>query len=135
MAYTAILNDQARLALTALAILQFKHWICDFVLQTAYQYRNKGIYGHVGGFLHAGIHSLGTLSAFLLIAPSWKIGAAIIATEFVVHYHIDWTKEQITRRKHWSLTDAGYWWTLGADQLLHQLTYIAIVATLMTKFG
>ena len=27
---------------------QVKHFLCDFVLQTEYQVRTKGIYGHVG---------------------------------------------------------------------------------------
>jgi hypothetical protein len=38
-----------------------KHLVCDFPLQRAYQYKNKGIYGHPGGVLHAWIHAVGTL--------------------------------------------------------------------------
>jgi hypothetical protein len=35
----------------------FKHAVADFYLQTAYQYSNKGKYGHPGGIIHAGIHA------------------------------------------------------------------------------
>jgi hypothetical protein len=40
------------LALAAVAVLMFKHAVADFYLQTAYQYLNKGKYGHPGGFIH-----------------------------------------------------------------------------------
>ena len=56
-----------------------------------YQWRNKGFYGHPGGLLHAGIHLVLTLPVFLLlIPPSLAFAAAVVAGEYIVHYHIDW---------------------------------------------
>ena len=119
------------LLLLSLAFLEAKHFVCDFVLQTPFQMRSKGVYGHPGGFLHAGIHVLGTLPVFLLIAPSLLVGVIILVGEFAVHYHLDWSKEQFLKRTGWTVNDGGYWITLGADQLLHHLTYVAIVAALV----
>ena len=131
MVTSTVLSDPVRVVLVGFAIFQIKHFICDYVLQTAWQYQNKGKYGHPGGLFHAAVHVVGTSFVFLLIPPTAALAAAILIGEFIVHYHIDFTKEQITRRAKWTLTDAGYWWTLGADQMLHHLTYVAILAVLI----
>ena len=113
-------------------VLFVKHTIADFFLQTAYQYRNKGIYGHPGGLLHAGIHAVLTLPVYLLLAPATLFMALVIPVgEFAVHYHVDWTKEQIVKRAHLSVDQAWYWRVFGVDQLMHALTYIVIIAVLV----
>lgn len=120
------MHDPTQIALIVVLILLFKHLVCDFFLQTAYQYRNKGIYGHPGGLLHAGLHVLGTAFLFLYVNPGPKIVALILAGEFVVHYHIDWAKEQIVKRCKLTTEDSAFWWALGVDQFLHGATYVAI---------
>jgi Protein of unknown function (DUF3307) len=118
--------------LFAVAILMFKHTVADFFLQTPYQYLNKGIYGHPGGFLHSAIHAALTPVVYLVLAPGTLILAAAVALgEFAIHYHVDWFKEQMTRRYAWTSRDAGFWYALGTDQLLHGLTYVAILAVLV----
>jgi uncharacterized protein DUF3307 len=125
------MTDPGQIALVGILILLFKHLVFDFFLQTSYQYRNKGIYGHPGGILHAGLHALGTAPVFLWIAPSKALAAAIMVGEFVVHYHLDWTKDQVNKRLKLTADDARFWWTLGVDQFLHDATYVAIVSLLM----
>ncbi len=124
--------DQATAAvLVALSILLVKHFVCDFVLQTPYVIRGKGIYGHPGGLIHAGLHGIGTLPVFLIYPAPAGLAAGIVFAEMLVHYHIDWLKERIVRAKGWtSLAGTPFWIALGVDQLLHQLTYVAIVAVL-----
>ena len=120
------------LALTAVAVLLFKHAIADFYLQTPYQYLNKGKYGHPGGFIHAGIHTALTPLVYLVLVPgSLLIAGALALGEFTVHYHIDWLKEQVTHRNGWTTRDPGFWHALGTDQLVHGLTYLGIVAILI----
>lgn len=119
----------------ALLLLQAKHFVFDYVLQTPFQYLNKGRYGHPGGVLHAGLHVIGTTAAFLAITPGLALGAFILAAEFVLHYHIDWTKEQVMRRWKLSPDMASYWYAHGADQFMHQATYIGIVALLAQGAG
>ena len=47
------MTDPFAALLAVLVVLQIKHFICDYPLQTAYQLRNKGTYGHPGGIIHA----------------------------------------------------------------------------------
>jgi hypothetical protein len=118
----------AHLALAAMIYLLSKHAVADFVLQTPLIYRQKAIYGAPGGLLHALIHILLTAPVFLLF-PGGSAGLAfvLLAGEFAAHYHIDWAKEQIVGRYGWTFADRAYWCALGADQLLHGLTYAAIL--------
>ena len=118
-----------------LVVLQIKHFICDYPLQTLWQLKNKGTYGHPGGIVHSGLHAVGTCAAFLVVTPPLAIGIGIIAGEFVLHYHIDWAKEQVIRRMGWTATQREFWWAIGFDQLLHHLTYIAIAAILVATAG
>jgi hypothetical protein len=129
------MTDPVQIALVGVLILLFKHLVFDFFLQTSYQYKNKGIYGHPGGILHAGLHALGTTPVFLWIAPSRTLAAVIVIGEFVVHYHIDWTKEQFVKRMKLTAENSQFWWALGVDQFLHGATYVAIVALLMAGRG
>jgi hypothetical protein len=121
------MSQVTALALWALLALQVKHFLCDFVLQTAYQVRTKGIYGHVGGFIHAGLHATLTIPALLILGLSLKSIAIVVVLEFLIHYHTDWSKAQIDERNQWGFSDQRYWILFGADQLIHQLTYLAIV--------
>ena len=129
------MTDPGQIALVGVFILLLKHLVFDFFLQTSYQYRNKGIYGHPGGILHSGLHMLGTTPLFLWIAPSKALAAAIMIGEFIVHYHIDWTKEQVVKRMKWTPDHSPFWWALGVDQFLHGVTYVAIVALLIAGKG
>jgi len=111
----------------ALFWLFIKHFICDFPLQAyPWIYLNKGKYLHPGGICHAAIHGLGTL---LVLAPF--IGAAAITyalIDMLVHYHIDWAKMNLTRRHDLKPDNSEWFWILlGIDQLLHHLTYFAII--------
>lgn len=119
------------LMLACLAYLVGKHAIADFFLQTRYQSVNKGRYGHPGGLIHAGIHAILSAPILVMLPPSsLNYGLAVLAAEYVVHYHCDWLKEQLIWRRGWTSTDGAFWRTLGADQLVHNLTYIAMVRAL-----
>jgi hypothetical protein len=111
----------------ALFLLFIKHFICDFPLQAnPWMYRNKGTYLHPGGIVHAGIHAIGTL---LVLAPF--IGSASVMyalIDMVVHYHIDWAKMNLSQRYDLQPTNSErFWILLGFDQLLHHITYFAII--------
>ena len=112
--------------MTPLAVMTWlivKHFVCDFPLQTSpWMYANKGTYGHFGGIAHALVHGLGTW----LVLGFW---AGVI--DAVVHYHVDWLK--VNANRHYGLTPSNsdwFWILLGADQLAHMLTYIALVGWL-----
>jgi hypothetical protein len=113
-------------AITLLALLLVKHCLCDFVFQTPWQLSQKGTYGAPGGLVHAGSHVTGTFIALLAVMPSPSVIMTVLVAEFVVHYHIDWVKEQVVRRCE-IREGARFWNAIGVDQLLHNLTYLAIL--------
>lgn len=126
------MSEMITAVIAGFTIFVVKHTIADFFLQTPYQYLNKGTYGHPGGFLHAGIHAVMTVPVFLVLAPTSALfGLFILAGEFVVHYHVDWLKEQAVKKGGWQATDAWFWHALGLDQLAHMLTYVAIIILLV----
>ena len=124
------MTENVAQVLTVLMLLLLKHFLFDFVFQRPYQFLNKGTYGHPGGILHAGLHAAGSIPALLVMPPPLWLGAAIVAGEFVVHYHLDWMKEQLQKRFKLGNTGSAHFFVLGADQFLHQLTYIGIAAIL-----
>lgn len=125
------MSDPVQTLIAIFIVLQIKHFLCDYPLQTAYQLHNKGTYLHPGGIIHAGLHAVFTMAAFLIAPPAFALGLAIVVGEFLLHYHIDWAKEQVLRRTGWQASQREFWWAIGVDQLLHQLTYIAIAALLI----
>lgn len=111
--------------LTLILLLAVKHFIIDFPMQTKYQWSNKGTYGHPGGILHSGLHGGGTALVLAFITP---YAALLGLVDAVVHYHIDWGKMNLNKKMNWGpTTHEEFWWLLGADQLLHTLTYVGIV--------
>ena len=129
------MTDPVQALIAIFAILQIKHFICDYPLQTMYQLRNKGTYFHPGGIIHSGLHALFTTSTFVVVAPGLVLGLGIVIGEFLLHYHIDWGKEQIIKRMRWMAAGREFWWAIGADQLLHHLTYVAIGAILVATLA
>ena len=121
--------------LWCLTLFQVKHFVCDFILQSRYQYMNKGKYGHPGGLLHASIHAAGSAGPVLLLTDDWELAAYLIAGEWMVHYHVDWLKEQIVKRRGLSFDGALFWAVFGTDQLLHQMTYVVMIAVLVRMAG
>ena len=118
---------KAETLLAALVLFQLKHLIADFALQTPAMIRAKGKYGHPGGLLHAAIHVLASapILAWIGVAPLVLLG--LLAAEFVLHYHIDWGKERLGRAASLAPDRRLFWLAFGADQALHQLTYIGIL--------
>lgn len=118
--------------LVVLLGLQAKHFLFDFVFQSDWQVRNKGRYGHAGGLVHSGLHAAGTFAVMGLatLFGSTTLGLALVlaAADFLIHYHIDWSKAQISRRLQLTPDRHGFWIALGADQTAHQLTNLGLMA-------
>ncbi len=118
--------------LLGLAYLAAKHAIADFFLQTKYQYANKGVYGHPGGLLHVLIHGALSMPLLLILPPKTAMyGILILGAEILVHYHCDWAKEKIVKGNGWLFTNDNFWRAMGIDQLIHGLTYLAMVRALV----
>lgn len=120
--------------MTALIIaILLKHFVCDFPLQAdPWMYKNKGTYGHLGGIYHAAVHAAGMI---MVLAYFWPVGGLYVLfgaiADGIAHYHIDWAKMNINARMGWRPDNSEWFWmALGVDQLLHYLTYVAIIAAM-----
>jgi hypothetical protein len=126
------MTDASDVILLSIAYLLIKHAVADFFLQTPFQYRNKGTYGHPGGLLHCAIHLVLTIPVFLIAAPSGlQLVVVILIGEFVLHYHVDWCKEVAVKHYDWTPEKSAFWRAMGIDQLAHGLTYVAIAWALL----
>ncbi|MEC7761480.1 MAG: DUF3307 domain-containing protein [Pseudomonadota bacterium] len=119
------------LALFILLLLQLKHLLADYVWQNSWMIMNKGNYGHPGGLAHAGLHAV--LTILILLVFGFPVGLVLIigVIEFVIHYHIDFAKDQITRVRKPDPKKREYWVFHGIDQFCHQITLVGAVAALL----
>ena len=106
--------------------LVVKHFIADYMLQTAGMIEGKGSLLSSGGYLHAGIHAVGTIIVFALFAIPTTLFWILVVTEFVVHYLIDFAKQKLGDQVKSNENPRMFWMINGFDQLLHHLTYIAL---------
>lgn len=108
-----------------------KHLLVDFLWQGPYQYKNKGTYGHPGGILHASLHGVTTFGILMLVCvSSWTTLLFLAAFEAVTHYHIDWFKMNLNKKKGWGpTTHEEFWWALGADQFAHLIVYWLVIGS------
>jgi hypothetical protein len=125
--------------LVLLALLQLKHWLADFVFQSERMRREKGHYGRAGGLWHVLVHVAGSGATLAAAGPvlgihgsggtAWLV-AALLVGEAAAHYHIDWAKARLTADRGLHVATHGFWRLFGADQMAHQLTYLAMIGIL-----
>ncbi len=119
-------ENLAQTVILLLVLFQVKHFICDGPLQMSAMVRDKGHYGRPLGLAHASIHGVGTLVTLLLFGLAAPAALGLALLDGALHYHIDFSKEQIVRRQGWTTVVPQFWWSLSADQMLHQLTYLLL---------
>src|SRR5262245_55355978 len=125
------MSQNIYLIVAAIGLLETKHLVADFFLQSKEQLKFKGIYGHPVGILHSAIHVAGSCAVFLILPATLAVGASLIVVEFLLHYHIDWAKEQLGARLKLSISEKLYWSLFGIDQWLHHLTYLIYIVVLV----
>ena len=121
-----LLDDILTLMIGVLACFQVKHFVADYLLQPPWLIRGKGHFDCAGGYVHAGIHVVGSIPALLLAGLPIVPLLMFMAAEFIVHFAIDHIKARISMGSAKGPTTASYWALHGADQLIHQLTYLAM---------
>ena len=87
----------------------------------------RAVYVHWGRVEHAGLHAILSFLSLIVIGAPLVFSFALSMLEWIVHYHIDWAKGRYSEHKQHGPTDAGYWRAFGLDQLMHQLTYVAML--------
>ena len=120
-----------------MTLLLVKHFWLDFWWQPPFMWQNKGTFGHWGGIVHSGLHAIATFFILAAILFLGGVGSVLLlfvlpVIEFVLHYTIDWCKMNLNKKMGWTATTHNEFWQLtGFDQLLHQLTYIAIAVAII----
>ena len=109
--------------------LFIKHWLVDFVWQTAEELKYKGEYYDWRGLTHSLKHGVGT-AVVVWAFVDWQWAALAALTDIVLHYHIDWLKMNVGEK---DMRSPRFWLHLGLDQLAHYVTYIGIF--LMVVYG
>lgn len=126
------------MALTVLILLvglELKHYGADYLLQPRWLLRGKGDLRAPGGYVHAGIHAVGT---GLVLAVLWVPALVILtvcAAEFVAHYAIDYSKYRWGSGVSASEAPWRFWALHGLDQLAHQITYAVILFVVLLGMG
>ncbi len=114
-----------------LVALLVKHFIADFCVQSDAMVSGKGVYGDRNGIAHAVMHSAMTLAVLLLFGVGLWVGLALAGIEAIIHYHVDWAKARFIDDHANDPSKRPYWLAVGADQLIHHLTLLAIAAVVV----
>lgn len=118
------------LAVAGLAMaFALKHYLADFVMQTNWMARGKE---QPTGWLrpllvHVACHAGLTLALAFVFAPRlWWLALV----DFGIHFGVDRSKTALSQWGGWKPDRPQFWWLLGFDQFLHQLTNIALAAAI-----
>jgi hypothetical protein len=109
-----------------------KQLVADYLLQTGWMVHGKG---SATGWLvplsaHAGIHAALTLGIALAVRPGlWWLAVV----DFALHFAVDRGKALVMLRLQLTHRDKGFWWAIGIDQAIHQLTHFAYVVLLVVR--
>ena len=113
--------------LIVLGLLFVKHWYVDFVNQSMDEVNSKGNYGEWLGIRHSLKHGIGTFLVFFITDLSLVSCLFLGLLDFILHYHIDWSKININRKNNYTVENPKFWMWLGLDQLAHSITYLILV--------
>lgn len=109
-----------------LALLFIKHFLCDYPFQTLWMLNKSA---KTGWFFpltaHAAVHGWATYMILIFMStgdPGFALLLGLL--DFTAHWVIDYWKAQRTSAEFGS---RRFWNLLGFDQLLHNLTYLAII--------
>src|SRR5690348_10629609 len=117
-----MLMQPVTVVIAMLIWLQVKHYVADYVLQPGWMIAAKGNLRKQGGYVHAGIHALGSVPAYLIVGLGTLPIVVLMVIEFVIHYLIDFIKAGLSGRSDAGPSTQSFWALHGADQLAHQLT-------------
>lgn len=119
--------DEITTILLICAAFQIKHLVADFFLQNSKMIMGREKYWHMGRAQHAGIHCVLSVVVLAIFGAPTAIILWLVAVEFVVHFHIDWAKAKFSVDRNLVPTQPLYWYAMGTDQALHQMTYLGMI--------
>lgn len=121
-----IVIEPAESLFILLVMLQVKHLFADYGLQFGFMLRGRDDFFHAGRLAHVAIHAAGSGLALFVLGTQAGLLQVLVVAEGVAHYLIDWSKAAWVAKRALTPQDRGFWWATGADQCLHQLSYLAL---------
>ena len=121
--------------LVLFALLQIKHTLADYFMQTQRMLSNRGTYVNIGRMQHAGVHAVFSLLCALIAGLPTLVAIVFLVIDAVVHFHIDWVKGAYSERTGDGPDSKQYWRAFGIDQLAHQLTYLGMIWLWLAVFA
>jgi len=110
-------------------LLLVKHAIADLWMQGRLnkpKFGDKNNFKHPKLWIHCGDHAVLTFAVALLFTG--VVNALLFALlDFVLHFAIDYTKNQYVLRTNLSTKNHTFWKVQAIDQILHYTIYLAIV--------
>jgi len=125
----------ASLVIGMLVWLQVKHFVADYLLQSGWILRGKGDIRMPGGYVHAGLHAIGSVPVYFVGGLGGLAAAGLTVSEFIIHYVIDYGKVVYSQTHQNSTNSRAFWALHGADQLLHHLTYSGLLFAIVLLRG
>jgi Protein of unknown function (DUF3307) len=125
----------AIMTILMLVWLQLKHYVADYLMQPKWVLFAKGDMRRAGGYVHAGIHAVGSIPAYLIAGLGLTDMAVLCLAEFIIHYVVDFIKVDLSARSKSGPDSTIYWALHGGDQLLHQLTYAGLIFAALSMSG
>jgi hypothetical protein len=119
--------EAATVVIAMLVWLQVKHYVADYLLQPVWMLDAKDDPHRAGGYAHAGVHAFGSLPAFIIAGSNVEAVATLVLAEFAAHYLIDFGKARLSVGIGGGPDTKIYWSLHGGDQLMHHLTYSALI--------
>ena len=110
-----------------LCLLLIKHMFADYYLQTPKMLSGRGEHFHLGRAQHAAVHVVGSVVVFLVFGAPLSFILIVGALEWFIHFNIDFIKASYSDKKRLEPTQPAFWRAAGLDQLMHNLTYVAMV--------
>ena len=110
-----------------LCLLLLKHMFADFYLQTPKTLAGRGEYFHLGRAQHAAVHVAGSVIVFAVFGAPLLFILIVAALEWIIHFNIDFVKASYSDKNRLEPSQAAFWRAAGLDQLMHNLTYVAMV--------
>lgn len=113
-----------------LVILQVKHFICDYPLQTPYMLQKASVDKWIKPLLaHSIVHSVGTFLVFAYFNVAYALCFAM--ADLILHFIVDRIKASPNIGNRWGIEKPQFWWALGLDQMSHHLINFAFVYILL----
>ena len=115
-----------------LGLFQLKHYVADYVLQNRYMLGkfDAGWTFALPLATHVAVHAALTFIICVAFEPSmWWLSLV----DGISHFFIDRVKASPRMLGRFDRTQAPYWWTLGADQMLHHLVHYCLIYRLLVS--